>query len=572
MPILATADKAPAPVKTKPDLFLSRPVLRLGFWGIGIFLAATQAWIRRYDVSADSISYLDMSDAVMPGGDWHRLINGVWSPLYPFLLGLFRRLLHISAKDEIAAGHLLNIFVFAFAFVCFEYLVSAVARIVDVASPEEGDHRPQPAWMYLSIAYALFLWGAISQISLIFLRADMLMSGFLYLAVAMLCGMWCAPARWSRFMALGAVLGIGYLAKAPMLPIGILILMASLVMVENWRSAVKMVLAAGALMLVVGSLYFVPLSFERKHLSLGESSTFNYVVFVNGVGPHWYLQNLGSARGAFLRSPEKIFSQPPAYWFAIPLAITHPLRFDPAYWTQGVRPRATLNRQWRAVMTNSRPLRNSLSNLFVAGIAVLVLAVLAGNTRKIRISVMKLWPIWLIGLAGCAMYLLINIEPRYVGAFLVLLWFGLLAGFSLPRGAGRKIGALITVALVVSLLHFAWRQASASAGSQSNQDFEAAQQLEKLGLRAGDRVARIGSGGLLDMGVERILRAEIAGEVDYTAASEFWALPLPNQQDLLHLFSTRGAEAVIATNPRLRDDNRAQWQRLGTTQYWVWRP
>jgi len=573
MPILATSDKAPSPVKTKPDLFISRPALRLGFWGVGIFLAATQAWIRRYDVSADSISYLDMSDAVMPGGDWHRLINGVWSPLYPFLLGLFRRLLHVSAKQEIAFGHLWNILIFAFAFVCFEYLVSTVARIVDVPSPEEGDHRPLPAWMYFSIAYALFLWGAISQISLIFLRADMLMSGFLYLAVAMLCGMWRAPARWSRFMALGAVLGIGYLAKAPMLPIGILILAASLLMVENWRPALKMVLASGALMLVVGSLYFVPLSFERKHLSLGESSTFNYVVFVNGVGPHWYLQNLGSARGAFLRTPEKILSEPPAYWFAIPLPITHPLRFDPAYWTQGVRPRVTLSRQWRAVMTNSRTLRNSLSNLFIAGIAVLVLAVLAGNTKKIRISVMKLWPIWLIGLAGCAMYLLINIEPRYVGAFLVLLWFGLLAGFSLPPGHGRKIGLLITVALVFTLLRFTWRQASAPAGGgQSNQDFEAAQQLERLGLRAGDRVARIGSGGLLDMGVERVLRVQIAGEVDFTSASDFWALPLRNQQDLLHVFSTRGAEAVIATNPSLRDDNRAEWQRLGTTRYWVWRP
>jgi hypothetical protein len=81
MPILTTSDKAPLPVKTKPDLFISRPALRFGFWCVGIFLAAMQAWIRRYDVSADSISYLDMSDAVMPGEDWHRLVNGVWSPL-----------------------------------------------------------------------------------------------------------------------------------------------------------------------------------------------------------------------------------------------------------------------------------------------------------------------------------------------------------------------------------------------------------------------------------------------------------------------------------------------------------
>ena len=570
MPSLVTGERASG--KAKHERFISRPTLRLAFWGIGIFLATTQAWIRRYEVSADSISYLDMSDAVMPGGNWHRLINGVWSPLYPFFLGLFRRLLHVSPQEEIAAGHLLNIVFFLFAFVCFEQLLSAVAHIVDFPSPEEEPVRSLPAWMYVPTGYALFLWGAISQISLGRLRPDMLMSGFLYLAVAMLCRMQRAPARWSQYMALGAILGVGYLAKAPMLPIGILILAASLLTVENWRPALKMALASGTLMLVIGSLYFVPLSLELEHFSLGESSTFNYAVHVNGVGPSWYSQNLGSARGTLLRSPEKIFFDPAAYWFAIPTPVTHPLRFDPSYWTLGVHPHFAWNSQWRAVTRSSFVLRKSLRELSIAGIAVLVLAFLAGGGKGIRISVMKLWPLWCIGLAGCAMYVLISVEPRYVGAFLVLVWFALLAGFLLPRWHGREVALLITLAVVLTSLHFTWRQASSGTGSsQSNQDFEAAQQLTRFGLRAGDRVARISSMPN-DLGVERILRTQIAGEVDNTSTSAFWDLPLATQQDMLRLFHTRGAEAVIATNPSLRGDNRLEWQRLGTTQYWVWRP
>lgn len=569
MPLLVTGDWT-SPGTTKRELFPWRPTLRVAFWVLGSFLATRQAWIRRYEVSADSISYLDMSDAVMAGGHWHRLINGVWSPLYPLLLGLFRRLLHISAQEEIAAGHLFNLAFFLFALVSFEQLVSAVARIVD--APERQLSRPLPAWMYWSIAYALFLWGAISQVSLGRLRPDMLMSGFLYLALATLCRMRGAPARWRLYLALGVILGFGYLAKAPMLPIGILILTASLVTVENWRPALKMALASGALMLAVGSLYFLPLSLERKRFTLGESSTFNYAVHVNEVAPSWYLQNLGSAGGAFLRTPEKIFFEPPAYWFAIPLAVTHPLRFDPSYWIEGVRPHFAFRTQWRAIVRNSFVLTKSLRALAVVGLAVLVLAFLAGGTTSIAVSVTKVWPIWLIGLAGCAMYVLISVEPRYVGPFLVLLGFGLLAGFPLPRWQGRKIALLITLALVVTTLHSAWRQASTSAGgSQSNEDFEAAQQLERLGLGPGGRVARISS-TVNDTGVERILRVEIAGEVENTSASEFWASPRPNQQDLLRAFSARGAEAVIATNPRLRGDNRLDWQHLGTTRYWVWRP
>jgi hypothetical protein len=124
----------PQPQRPTPELVKSKPrpqsmkALRLGFWTPGLLLAAVQAWTSRYQVTADSISYLDMRDGVFRGYDWHRLINGVWSPLYPFLLGLFRRIFNISAPNEMA-GHLLNIAFFLFAFVCFEFfLQTAINR------------------------------------------------------------------------------------------------------------------------------------------------------------------------------------------------------------------------------------------------------------------------------------------------------------------------------------------------------------------------------------------------------------------------------------------------------------
>jgi len=88
---------------------ISVAVIRLAFRTIGILLAQAQAWIFRYQVSSDSISYLDRSDGVLSGSDWHRLINSVWSPLYPLLLGSFRRIFYISAGSEIAVRHVLNV-------------------------------------------------------------------------------------------------------------------------------------------------------------------------------------------------------------------------------------------------------------------------------------------------------------------------------------------------------------------------------------------------------------------------------------------------------------------------------
>jgi hypothetical protein len=554
----------------------STTLLRAGFWIFGVLLASAQAWITRYQLSADSVSYLDMSDALMPGFTWHRLINGVWSPLYPLLLGLVRRTFQVSASNEIAAGHLLNIGFFIFSFVCFEFfLVGAIRELATFAPPSTKGQPPSslPRWAYLSVGYALFLWGAIGGISLTRLRPDMLMSGFLYLAVGMLLRMHRAPASWTRYLALGVILGFGYLAKAPMLPIGVLILMMTLFAVTDLRLALKMAGATLALMFLIGSFYFVPLSRECGFFTLGQSSVFNYVVHVDRAGPPWYLQSSGDARGSFLHPPEKIFSAPPAYAFAVPSAVTHPLRFDPSYWIAGVHPQFVWKRQITAVTNNAVYLTRLFRRLIAMGAAIFALALFSRGRKQMVRAVMNTWPVWSIGLAGCAMYTLVSIEPRYVAAFLVLLGFAMFPGLASVRQTSSRIVALVVLAAVVILLYPAVRNTSSEYANSRmpNADSEAASTLAGFGLKPGDGVARI-SPWVSDFGVERILRVQIVAEVDHVHAGEFWSSSSATQAELLRVFASRGAKAVIATSPALTANNESEWTRLGSTQYWIWRP
>jgi hypothetical protein len=60
------------------------------------------------------------------------------------------------------------------------------------------------------------------------------MSGFLYLAARILLRLQAFPPCRSLYVALGFVLGVGYLAKAPMLPIGSAILLLSLFVFKEW--------------------------------------------------------------------------------------------------------------------------------------------------------------------------------------------------------------------------------------------------------------------------------------------------------------------------------------------------
>jgi hypothetical protein len=575
----------PSPLPRRPSLRIvsKRPAaqsiatLPVFFWIGGTILAAAQAWIYRYYLSADSVSYLDMSDAVLPGFTWHRLINGVWSPLYPLLLGLFRRAFSISSGNEIAAAHLLNIGVFAFAFLCFDFFLKSLLQRVEPGYTW-GPQRELvllPRWAYTSLAYALFLWASISAISLRSLRPDMLMSGFVYLAIGLLLRMQGAPGRWKDYLALGTCLGIGSLAKAPVLPIGLLVLAISLFLVKGWRAALSMAIGSLGLALLIGSLYFVPLSRARGHLTLGESGSYNYLVHVDRARPDWYLQDPGEGKGSFAHAPEKIFSSPPAYAFAVPFFVTHPLRFDPSYWTGGVRPRFALKRQIGQILFNLFDLGRIIRPLGLFIAAVLMLGFGSGGVNSMSSALAKTWPLWTIGLAGCAMYVVVHLEARYVGVFLVLFWCGLLFSFlETPRKLSLHAIRVATVMIVASLLLPAIAQAYTSylqIGRGSNVDAQAAFELRKLGIEPGDRVARI-SPLVTDLGIERTARVEVISEVDWRYAREFWKVSPATQGRILQLFTGRGAKAVIATSALLSKTTPLGWRPLGLTGYWVWLP
>ena len=92
-------------------------------------------------MTADAISYLDMSDAVLPRNTWSKLVNGVWSPLYPFLIGVGRRLLKPSPLKEVVVTHYFNLLFFGFAFLCFEFLLRSLLDELTSLGVERG-RRP----------------------------------------------------------------------------------------------------------------------------------------------------------------------------------------------------------------------------------------------------------------------------------------------------------------------------------------------------------------------------------------------------------------------------------------------
>jgi 4-amino-4-deoxy-L-arabinose transferase-like glycosyltransferase len=190
--------------------------VRIVFLCVAVVFGFIQAWDSRNVMNTDGIAYLDMADAYLQSG-WIGLVNPHWSPFYPWILSLALHLVKPSAYWEFAIVHLVNVLIYLFALLAFDYLLREL--IANQKKDDESNARAVfPAWALIAVAYLVFLWSSLSLITLWKKSPDMLMASFVYLATAIVLRIRRGNAPWHMFLCLGAVLGLGYLAKAPMFP------------------------------------------------------------------------------------------------------------------------------------------------------------------------------------------------------------------------------------------------------------------------------------------------------------------------------------------------------------------
>jgi|SRR5215831_11925876 len=130
-----------------------------------------------------------------------------------------------------------------------------------------------PRWAYLLIGYTVFLWASIVSITMKSLRADMLMAVFVLLAMGMLLRIRELGASWRRYLLLGAILGLGYPAKTPIPPIGILILVSGVILARDWKRALPKAVVTGAVSLAISIFYSSFVETWRLHPWVNPAAT-----------------------------------------------------------------------------------------------------------------------------------------------------------------------------------------------------------------------------------------------------------------------------------------------------------
>lgn len=549
----------------------SRPQksLRLWFWALAVVLGLLQAWAHRHYVNPDGTSYIEIAQGLQRG-DRQALINGYWSPLYPFLLSCAFRVLRPTLYWESTVVHFLNFAICLGAFYCFEiFLTELLAARSSLSELADGsqvkNHRVQWTWGYL-----LFLWASWFWINPAEVTPDLCVACTVFLATAALLRIRSGVATWKTFGALGVILGAGCLAKAAMFPVAFVFLLCAFLLARSGKQAELRTLIAMAICAAVAAPFLLALSESKGRMTFGDSGKINYAWYVDGPQARlWQEQPPGT--GVPVHPTRRVVSSEPLYEFAEPIAASYPLWYDPSYWHEGVTPHLDIKGQliasYRAANSYLR-IWSTNGTLYFVGLAMLLLRRSERTRWRPKHSFLL---VWVPTYAALLMYELVHVEPRFVGGFgLILLaaaFTQVSAGKALEGRAARLAGLLMIFAPAAAI---AWAAIGDTRTVISKQPFEqwrVAETLHEAGISPGTSVGVIGMG--LDAYWAHLAGVRIIAEIPRHDEASFANADSLRKRAILAKFSEVGASALV-TDQALVASSTGGWRQLGNSGYYVY--
>ena len=550
------------------------PYPRVFFWCTILVLGLLNVWARRNEVSPDSISYIEIAWATARGG-LHQIVNGYWSPLYPFLLSLVFRCFHPPVQWEFTAAHLLNFAVYVASLATFEAFLKELilARQAAGKSLEKAQAiSTRTIWIW---GYVFFLWAGYYWLGAAWVTPDLCAAVLVYLATALLFRIRRGRGSWIVFAGLGALLGLGYLAKAAMFPLSFVFLLSAFCLARiagaSLRGAALRTLLATAVFAGLAMPLVLALSAMKGRPTFGDSGALNYAMYVDGAPRwvHWHGQPPGT--GVPAHPMRQLSYDPPLYEFAQPVPGSYPLWYDPSYWYEGISPHFSLRGQVWALYRAANVYLKLISRTGALYAAFLGLALLARKGGSWQFEGERLFWVWLPSFAAFGMYAFVHVEQRFVGGFALMLLMWILSSLRVSeRAAAQFRRRAILMAGFAPGLAVGWavaRDLYDVARNKPNEHWVIAQQLHAMGIPPGTEVGYIGTG--LEASWAHLAGVRIVAEVPESELQPFAAADAERRQKVLALFSSVGARAVVTRNADAANPADG-WRQIPGTRHFIW--
>jgi hypothetical protein len=537
------------------------PKLKRSFWIIIVCVWLAEAMALRAPLDADAVSYLDMANSFL-SGNWHALVNGYWSPGYPFLLACELKLFHLDRFHQLLAIQFLSFITLIIALVCFECFLSSFIvfrRRLASADDDNGAKTITDNAVRL-IGYALFFWITTFFTPPSLQHPDILVF-IAYLLASALAMQLLTQHEWWRFALLGLVLGFGYFAKSVMFPLGFAFLFGLYVQARKCNVSTR-VLFAFAIFLAVSAPYVIVLSNSKGHLTFSD------------VGAIAYRHIMGFDAGPLPPTPIPRPAAAPhvsEYSKIIGLG-TYPPWADPSYGFKRGPFQFSLSRQLNRIHV-------VLAGYFetyvftLAGLSATLLILFFLNSPTSFLGRFLRQPVlWVPALTGLAFYASMRFENRFLGGFTLSLYAAWLGAARIPDS---PLSAKFIKSVAIAAFVLLSAQAGMRAGHEAIKTFDhspvpdaqVAVALHQMHVADGDCVAFMGD-ALLDHGWAYIAGTKIVAEVPPEDITNFWAADASQKQDVLAWLASTGAKAVVTHS--VPDTAMAMgWQRVPQTDYYL---
>ena len=547
-----------------------KTLARFACWGAVTALGLLQAWAHRNSMNPDGISYLEIGRSGISG--LHGLVNAYWSPLYPFLLSLTFRWFNPSLFWEFPAAHFLNFAIYLAGYGCFELLIREFQLSRRIANESvEKKYLLSGEELYWSGA-AFYVWASRYWLGTALVSPDLLVAVIFCLATAMLLRIRRGDNGWFTFALLGVILGLGYLAKAPMFLLGFVIVFAAYRLVHDSTPGLPRAAIALLLFLVIAAPFVTALSRSKHRFTFSDTSTISYAEYINHVPlfVRWHGEDPGSGTPA--HPTRRLLADPPLFEFATPVPGSYPPWYDPSYWYEGLRAHFSLKGELWAIF---RAANEYLKMFSRSGVLWCVLIALIWVTRKggdLDRSDHAWWPVLLPGLAALAMYSLVHAETRFVtGVGLSFVLWALSRVQTATRVSSRSVFWAKLAIFLAPAIAIAWNVITDLKLLSHPHPFaawEAAEGLHAAGVPPGAKVVYIGTGR--EALWPHLAQVQIIAEIPDPGWNRYVGLDGEARAAVLQTFAGTGATAVVTRHPEVARSN-SEWQRLADTDLFVLR-